>query len=99
MWFRNFQTYGVGVIEYWVSLWWEIQQKPNIKSLGKFDFTQTCFSDDDFIGAGLGGMGYSRRLYKRQFQTANLLEVDFKPEFLKNRQFTSCNILKCPYGS
>jgi hypothetical protein len=28
-----------------------------IKSLGKFDFTQTCSSDDDFIGAGFGGMG------------------------------------------
>jgi hypothetical protein len=32
---------------------------------------------------GLGGMGYSRRSCKRQFQTANLLEVDSKPEFLK----------------
>jgi hypothetical protein len=34
-------------------------------------------SDDDFIGVDLGGMGYSRRLYKeKQFQTANLLKVD-----------------------
>jgi hypothetical protein len=37
-------------------------KKPKIKSLGEFDFTQTRFSDDNFIEAGLGGMGYSWRL-------------------------------------
>jgi hypothetical protein len=36
-------------------------------------------SDDDFIGSGLGLMGYSRR----QFQNANLLEVDSRLEFFK----------------
>jgi hypothetical protein len=36
---------------------------------------------------------------KRQFQTANLLKVDSKPEFLENKHFTSCNVSKCPYGS
>jgi hypothetical protein len=36
---------------------------------------------------------------KRQFQTANLLEVDSKLEFLLNKHFTSCNVSKCPCGS
>jgi hypothetical protein len=63
MWFHNFQTYGVGVIEYWVIfVMGNPIKKPKIKSLGEFDFTQTRFSDDDFIGAGLRGMGYSWRL-------------------------------------
>ncbi len=31
---------------------------------------------------------------KKQFQTANLLEVDSKPIFYKNKQFTSCNVSK-----
>ncbi len=56
-------------------------------------------SDDDFIGFDLDGMGYSRRLYKRQFQTTNLLEVDSKLKILRNKHFTSCNVSKCPYGS
>jgi hypothetical protein len=33
---------------------------------------------------------------KRHFQIANLLEVDSKPEFLKNKHFTSC---ECAYES
>jgi hypothetical protein len=36
---------------------------------------------------------------KRQFQTTNLLEVNSKPEFFKNKHFTSCNVSKCPYGT
>ncbi len=36
---------------------------------------------------------------KTQFQTANLLEVDFKSNVLKNEHFRSCNVLKYPYGS
>jgi hypothetical protein len=56
-------------------------------------------SDDDFIGAGLGGMGYSRRSYKKQFQTTNLLEVDSKLEFKIKKYFTNYNISKCPYES
>jgi hypothetical protein len=56
-------------------------------------------SDDDFIGAGLGGMGYSRRSYKKQFQTTNLLEVDSKLEFKIKKHFTNYNISKCPYES
>ncbi len=36
---------------------------------------------------------------KRQFQIANLLEINSKPEFAKNKHFTSCNVSKCPYGS
>jgi hypothetical protein len=36
---------------------------------------------------------------KRQFQIANLLEVDSKPEFFLNKHFTSCNVSKCPYRS
>ncbi len=36
---------------------------------------------------------------KKQFQTANLLEVDSKLDFLKNKHFGSCNVSKCPYGS
>ncbi len=35
----------------------------------------------------------------RQFQIANLLEVDFKPNFLQNKHFTSYNVSKCPYGA
>jgi hypothetical protein len=38
-------------------------------------------------------------LTKRQFQTANSLEVDSKSEFLKNKYFISCNVSKCPYES
>ncbi len=36
---------------------------------------------------------------KRQFQTANLLEVDSKPEFFKIKHFISCNVSKWSYGS
>ncbi len=36
---------------------------------------------------------------KRQFQIANLLEVDSKLEFLKNKHLPSCNVSKCPYGN
>jgi hypothetical protein len=36
---------------------------------------------------------------KKQFQTTNLLEVDSKLKFLRNKHFTSCNVSKCPYGS
>jgi hypothetical protein len=36
---------------------------------------------------------------KRQFQTANLLEVNFNQNLKKKKHFTSCNISKCPYGS
>ncbi len=36
---------------------------------------------------------------KKQFQTINLLDVDSKLEFLKNKHFISCNVSKCPYGS
>jgi hypothetical protein len=39
------------------------------------------YSDNNFIGAGLGGMGYSCRSYKKQFRTTNLLKVDSKPIF------------------
>jgi hypothetical protein len=38
-------------------------------------------NDDDFIEAGLGGMGYSCRLYKKTIP--NLLEVDSKLFFKK----------------
>jgi len=36
---------------------------------------------------------------KRQFQIANLLEVDSKLEFLKNKHLSSCNVSKCSYGN
>jgi hypothetical protein len=36
---------------------------------------------------------------KRQFQITNLLEVDSKLEFSKNKHITSCNVSKHPYGS
>jgi hypothetical protein len=39
------------------------------------------WGDDDFSGLGLGGMGYSHRSYKKII--SNLLEIDFKLEFLK----------------
>ncbi len=35
---------------------------------------------------------------KKQFQTTNLLEVNSKLVFFKNKHFTSCNVSKCPYG-
>jgi hypothetical protein len=54
-------------------------------------------SDDNFIEAGLGGMDYSHRSYKKII--SNLLKVDSKPKFLKNKNFTSFNVSKCPYGS
>jgi len=45
------------------------------------------FSDDDFIGAGLGGIGYIGLIgrTKRQFYIANLSEVDFKLKFKINK--------------
>ncbi len=49
-------------------------------------------NDDDFIEAGLGGMGYSCRSYKKIVPTTNLLEVDSKPKSFKNKHFTSCNV-------
>jgi len=39
---------------------------------------------------------------KKQFQIANLLKADSKPEFKgkkKKKHFTSCSVSKCPYGS
>jgi hypothetical protein len=36
---------------------------------------------------------------RRQFQIANLLKVDSKPEFSKNKHFRNCNVSKCPYES
>jgi len=38
------------------------------------------FSDDDFIRDGLGGMGYSCKLYKKTIPNCKL-EVDSKPDF------------------
>jgi hypothetical protein len=35
---------------------------------------------------------------KRQFQIANLLEVNSKPNFLQKKHFTTCNVSKCLYG-
>jgi hypothetical protein len=32
---------------------------------------------------------------KKQFQIANLVEVNSKPEFFKNKHFTNCNVSKC----
>jgi hypothetical protein len=52
-----------------------------------------------FIETSLGGMGCNHRSYKKQFQIANLLKVDSKLEFKKNKLLTSCNVSKCPYGS
>jgi hypothetical protein len=40
----------------------------------------------------LGGVGYNRRLYKKKIANANLLEVDSKLKFLKNKHFTSYNV-------
>jgi hypothetical protein len=36
---------------------------------------------------------------KKQFQTTNLLEVNSKSKFQINKHFTSCNVVKCHYGS
>jgi hypothetical protein len=46
-------------------------------------------------------LGYSCWSYKkRQFQIANLLEVDFKSKKkILNKYFTSCNVSKCLCGS
>jgi len=38
--------------------------------------------DDDFIEASLGGWAIVVGCTKRQFQIANLLKVDYKPNFL-----------------
>jgi len=54
-------------------------------------------SDDDFIGVGLGGIGYNCRLYENTIPNFKL-EVDSKPKILKNKHFMSCNVSKCPYG-
>jgi hypothetical protein len=40
----------------------------------------------DFIRDGLGGMGYSRRLYKKTIPNSNLLEDNSKPELKKNKK-------------
>ncbi len=36
---------------------------------------------------------------KGQFEIVNLLEVESKPECLKNKHFTNFNVWKCAYGS
>jgi hypothetical protein len=36
-----------------------------------------------FIGAGLGGMGYSHRSYKKTIPNYKLLEVDFNQIIIK----------------
>jgi len=52
------------------------------------------------MGAGLGGMGYSCRSYKKTIPNYKFIkEVDSKPEFLRIKNFTRCNISKYPYGS
>ncbi len=45
------------------------------------DFWKIYFDDNNFIRAGLGGMGCSQGWKKKPFQAASLLEVDSKPEF------------------
>jgi hypothetical protein len=57
-------------------------------------------SDDDFIEAGLDGMVYSRRLYKKTIPNCKFIRGQFQIEFFKKfKHFTSCNVSKCPYGS
>jgi hypothetical protein len=57
-------------------------------------------SDADFIGVGLGGMGYNDRLYKKTIPNYKFIRGSFQTKFLlKKKHFTSCNVSKCPYGS
>ncbi len=52
---------------------------------------QTCtqktwslnFSDDDFIGAGLGGMGYSHRSYEKTIPDCKFLRGRFQTGSLR----------------
>jgi hypothetical protein len=54
------------------------------------------FSDNDFIGACLGGMGYSCRLYKKTIPNCKFIRGQFQ---IGNFKLTSCNVSKCLYES
>jgi hypothetical protein len=51
------------------------------------------------IRAGLGGMGYSRRLYKKDNSKLQIYNILISNQNFKNKHFTSCNVSKCLYGS
>jgi hypothetical protein len=77
--FTNFKFFSLLIINANILSNWCTFDKEK-KPLFTYAFN---FSDDDFIGASLGGMGYNHSLYKKKFQIANLLKVDSKSEFLK----------------
>jgi hypothetical protein len=41
------------------------------------------FSEDDFIGVGLGEMGYSRRLYKKTIPNSKFIRGQFQTKIFK----------------
>jgi hypothetical protein len=45
--------------------------------------SKEIFSDDDFIGAGLGGMGYNHRSYKRIISNCKFIRGQFQTIILK----------------
>jgi hypothetical protein len=55
-------------------------------------------SDDEFIRVGLGGMGYSCKLYKKIIPNFKFIKSWFQIRII-NFFFSSCNVSKCPYGS
>jgi len=56
-------------------------------------------SDNDFIEASLGGMGYSHRSYKKSIPNCKFIRGWFQTIIIKKNHFTSCNASKCPYWS
>jgi len=54
--------------------------------------------NDDFIGPGLGGMGYNHRSDKKIVSNCKFIRDRFQIGIFKNKRFTRCNVLKCPYG-
>jgi len=47
---------------------------------------------DDFIGLGLGGMGYSRMSYKKIIPNCKFIRNQFQTRIFKNKHFASCNV-------
>ncbi len=54
-------------------------------------------NDDDFIGVGLGGMGYSHRSYKKIILNCKFITSRFQTKIFKNKYITNCNVSKYPY--
>jgi hypothetical protein len=54
-----------------------------MKFCSENDFKNIYFDDNDFIRAGLGGMGYCRRLYKKTIPSCKFIRGQFQTRIFK----------------